>query len=56
MHKTKLIHWCDIVPNLVVKLLVVCFFTCLFVPYALLILQKENGLIMIPKTVLKTGL
>ena len=38
------------------KLLFVCLFTCLFVPHVLPISQKENGPIMIPKTVLKSGL
>ena len=31
-------------------------FVCLFVPHVLPILQNENGSIMIPKTVLKSGL
>ena len=48
--------------NLVVEIeifnfcLFVCLFTCLFVPHVLPILQEENGPIMIPKTVLKSGL
>ena len=46
------------VVNLVVEIeifnfcLFVCLFTCLFVPHVLLISQKENGLIMIPKNLL----
>ena len=36
--------------------LFVCLFTCLFVPHVLPILQEENGPIIIPKTVLKSGL
>ena len=34
----------------------VCLFTCLFVPHVLPISQEENGPIIIPKTVLKSGL
>ena len=62
MYKTKLFHCCDTVPNLVVEVenfnfcLFVSLFTYLFVPYVLPILQKENGPIMIPKTVLKSRL
>ena len=49
------------VGNLVVEIfnfqfLFVCLFTCLFVPHVLPISQKENGPIMISKTVLKSGL
>ena len=57
MFKTKLVHWSDVVPNLVVDIGVLNFLsTCLFVPHVYLISQKENGPIMIPKTVLKSGL
>ena len=58
MYKTKLVHCCDVVPNLVVEIEIFnfCLFTCLFVPQVLPILQEENGLIIIPKTVLKSGL
>ena len=66
MYKIKLFHCCDVVPNLVVDIdfvnfclfvyLSICLFTCLFVPHNLPISQKENGPIMIPKTVLKSGL
>ena len=54
MYKTKLVHCCDVVPKLVVEIeIFVCLFVYLFV---LLISQMENGPIMIPKTVLKSGL
>ena len=53
MYKTKLFHFSDLVPNLVVEIEIFNF--CLFVPHVLPILQKENGSIMIPKTVLKSG-
>ena len=36
--------------------LFVCLLTCFLIPNVLLILQKENGPIMIPKTALKSGL
>ena len=47
--KTKLVHCCDVVPNLVVEIVIfnfclfVCLFTCLFVPRVLPISQEENG-------------
>ena len=49
------------VRNLIVKIenfnfLFICLFSVLFVPHVLPISQKENGPIMIPKTVLKSGL
>ena len=58
MSKTKFVNWCDVVPNLVVniKIFIICLFAFLFVPHVLLILQEENGPIMIPKAVLKSGL
>ena len=60
MYKAKLIHCSDLVQNLAVEIeifnLFVCLFTCLFVPHVLPISQKENGPIIIPKTVLKLGL
>ena len=61
MYKIKLFHCCDVVPNLVVEIenfnfCLFFLFTCLFVPRVLLILQKEMVPIMIPKTVLKSGL
>ena len=55
MPKTKLVHYCDVVPNLVVEIEDINF-CCLFVPHVLPILQEENGPIMIPKTVLKSEL
>ena len=58
MYKTKIVRCCDMVQNLVVdiKIFNFCLFSCSFVPHVLLISQKENGPIMIPKTVLKSGL
>ena len=59
------LYWnqnCDLVGNRVVEIeifnfcLFVCLFTCLFVPHVLPISQEENGPIIIPKTVLKSGL
>ena len=52
---------CDVVCNLVVEIeifefLFVCLFTCLYLPHVLPISQEENGPIIIPKTVLKSGL
>ena len=47
MFKTKLVHLCYVVPNLVVHIEIFnfCLFVCLLVClYLLLILQKENGL------------
>ena len=38
-----------------IRFLFGCLFTCLFVPHILPISQKENGPIIIPKTVLKSG-
>ena len=49
----------NVVPNLVVDIEIVnvCLFVYLFVgPHVLLILQKGNGPIMIPKTALKSRL
>ena len=61
MYNAKLVNCCDMVPNLVVEIENFNFglfvlFTCLFVPRVLPISQEENGPIMIPKTVLKSGL
>ena len=57
MYKTELVHWCDVVPNMDIECISVGFFVyCLFVPHVLQILQEVNGPIMIPKTVLKSGL
>ena len=58
MYQTKLAHCCNVVPNLFVDIEIFdfCLFTCLFVPHVLPISQEENGPIMIPKTVLKSGL
>ena len=57
MYKSKLVHWCDVVPNMDIECISVGFFVyCLFVPHVLQILQEVNGPIMIPKTVLKSGL
>ena len=58
MHTTKFVPCCDLVPNMVVdfKILNFCLFTCLFVSHVLPISQEENGPIIIPKTVLKSGL
>ena len=55
MFKTKLVHWSDMVPNLLVYIKNFNI-VCLFVPHVLLIVIKENGPNMIPKTVLKSGL
>ena len=59
MYKTKLVHCCDVVPNLVVDIEIFNF--CLFIYLSVCSsqfanLHKENGPIMIPKTVLKSGL
>ena len=55
MYKTKLVHCCDVVPNLVVEIEIFNF--CLFVGLlVLLISQRENGPIMIKKTALKSRL
>ena len=58
MYNTQLVHCCDVVPELVVEIEIFnfCLFTCLFVPHVLPISQEENGPIIIPKTVLKSGL
>ena len=58
MYKTEFVHYFDVIPNLVVDIEIFnfCLLTCLFVPHVLLISQKENVPIMIPKTVLKSGL
>ena len=40
MYNTKLVHCCDVVPNLVVE--IENFNFCLFVPYVLPISQKEK--------------
>ena len=50
MHKTKLVDWCEVVPNLVVGIEIFnfCFFVCTS--------QEKSGPIMIPKTVLKSGM
>ena len=61
MYKTKTcsLLWCRSKSgcgNWKFQFLFVCLFTFLFVPHVLPISQKENGPIMISKTVLKSGL
>ena len=52
MCKTKLVDWCDVVPNLVLDIEILDF-CLLFVAYVLLFSQEENGPIMISQTALK---